>query len=1034
MPLNAVNIVNVLRRTRQEANRNANVLDHISTPHHLPSHNIPNTPPAQQQQQQQPSPSPSRNKQVHQNHHSNQTNTQQQQHPPQNGKTSTSKSEHPSPSPPSPHPISKYVLSSLFAAVDKLAARSPDEKRPNYVFIDNDKEHNFLYGLVLPLIARLFAVSCPGILCIVQLPRYERQPEFTPPPYSGFGSNGSNGSKSFSHTTPSPQNTSRTASPSDEELGGANRKSISPDSNPGTAELIRHADKVLSRAEAAAEKRAAEARASEESSPPPDAFIPDHGTLRLICNGFEVLTGKMPPPKCNMGPFTMASVGWEKAGVVSPETSSKGVTMSFSNGMMVPTEGIVVTFSNGSMCFLTVTDPLSAVESLNISDATPVVVFTFMCPGQVSLGSLLCQDSSSLPSETERKRAACGRANIIFVEFGDAGGISINETSAQQEILESAQENAASHDVRTTKDSSISKANNQTSSDQGTTPRYPQVSVSAVPRAVPLFVNTINQTFIDGPYEIPESAYEHELINDRYKETRNDLDLRRSHQNLETGDSADARKTPQENGCTPTSSRAPISSQAPESTHPLPSDTPGQRGAGIPSPSRNAHIPSTTAGPAAVSDKPLEQVAGPSLTNQGPTAGTVPVVSSSEATHDQRQSAYSYYGFETDPSYSRNTSQQHSVHASRRIPGPPVALPQGQGGSQQAYYHAMPAPVPPPTGRGHYQHQPPPCYPTQQYYSLPTANMMHQVHHNGAQWHHGIPAMSHRPSQLPPPYPMDARRDMPVHFSSHSAVASVHGQFASHNYSRIVQSRRSYEAAQNCVAHGSPARGPNDHVHPMPETPNRNDPANFPLSQKRTIPLDDSSSKDIAASAVVHSAHSIPATNATADLGERGAAKTETRGGSFGYSPSQNEQQATDKENALRALIEMRTGVQCGDVGKRQEKRRRSAVGLGAQHGAGVEHSTRGRSSENPNISSEACNVEGSIVATPSAALRPPGMGRFANLSRSRLSTGTNSSTSTNSHSQGQALMPGTLIGNSHNPGRSGFGGSKRPKKRPRQN
>lgn len=1040
-----VNVLDVLHVTRQEAQRNAAVLDHISAPHH-PQHqnhysiSQPFTSAASQLQsnseqthsKKQPSSASGESLQRKSGYPKSAKGTSRQNSTPGDGdqdlETGKTQNGNETSSPPqSAPPISKYVLSSLFAAVDRLTSLPKGERGPNYAFIENDQEDHFLYALILPLIARLLAVSCPGILCVVQIPRQDVQSYWAPPSCGGYGFNGSFGSKSVGHTTPSPQETSRTPSPSDEEVGSGNRKSISPDSNPGTAELIRHADKILSGAEAAAEKRATEARVNGECSPPPESSAHDHRTLRLICNGFEVLTGKMPPARYNMGSFTMASVGWEKAGVVSPEDAARAVPMSFSNGMVTPTEGIVVTFSNGSMCFLTLRDPPSVVESLNISDATPVVAFSFSCAGQLSLSSLLHQDSSSLSPEAERVRTTCERGNIFFVEIGRADCASKNDSNGPDDAPKWLQQRAASSDISTRKEvAKAAKREDQNANSAIAFPRCPPVVITAVPRAVPLFVNTINQTFIDGPYyEVPENAYENELINDRYRNMRHEADLRRTNRMRET--SREERKAPDGNENLPQSTPE---LKAPQNaiSNPVPSDAQAglKKDAGLQG--ATTYVSGVTARAGAVVGLPQIQAVATLSERPAPVCGRVGVPPNYEG-NQRPSSAYSYYSGGQGPGYPRNNSHGHPTHPSRPMVGLPVGLHQGHSqlnGSHAGYYHPVRATAPAPNGQGHYHAQPGGSYPTQPYYPLPHPSMMHQSAQNSGQWHPGAPSISQGHGPLPPPHPMDARRDMPVHFSSHRAVTSLHRQYASQYYACPSQTGQSYDSRQN----GMNARRGMYTEAPQPgaEPQGPNYTTGLSSTGVNRIPK----IHDIRGTPTPDRVRPMPAVAANArDAGSDGNDIPRiTHEGEWGTVASGNETLATDKENALRALIQMREGVQ-DEGGKRQEKRRRCGTESIGQPRGGPEYSTRGRSNDSPNTASEACNIreDGGVTA----GVKSPVNARFLGRSRSRLSTATNSPTSTNSHSQGRPLSHAAVIGNAHNPSHQGYAGTQPQCKRSRQ-
>lgn len=504
-------------------------------------------------------------------------------------------------------PISKHILTSIFATLDK----SSDNRPANYASVENHFQNYFLYGLVLPLIARLLAVSSPGLLCVVQLPRSQFLPSWvTSQSPDEYPSNGSNDSKSAGATIPSSQATSKTPSRSD-DTNGSDRKSTSLDGHPRTSDLIRRADAVLSEAQAASSGAEAATKidlpnnnvrqqpvSSQTFEQPPSSSFPtssvqnsagdilhttkdristdatmvdssnkrntntdadgstafgyvdgagdnitfhqkngrqnekrekkrnvdsrpadramhDHRALRLVCNGFEVLTGKMPPPRMPMAPFTLATIGWDKAGVISPVDSKESVSMSFSNGMMTPTEGLVVTFSNGSMVVLTLRDPFSVLQEVKTTEATPVVLFSFAPIGYSCLGDMLSKKASSLSKPAAAVRSWCDKSNVFLVEIGH--GISPNNSAVDDPMDVSGQhgsQDERSEKRRQANANKTASVHKNLSRNGGHVQRGAScgILINAVPRAIPLFVNTINQTFIDGPYNDMGSG----RLDDRY--------------------------------------------------------------------------------------------------------------------------------------------------------------------------------------------------------------------------------------------------------------------------------------------------------------------------------------------------------------------------------------------------------------------------------------------------------------------------------------------------------------------------------------
>jgi len=140
--------------------------------------------------------------------------------------SSSNEQSYPS-NPSSQLPISKHMLSTIFRHV----LSDSDSK---HVFVENEQEDHFLYGLVLPLLARILCASCPGLLCIVEMPT---APEFG------------------------------------QEVGWKDK--------PMFSEI--------------------EAKA-----------------MRLLSNGFEVLTSRLPTRADGRNDYKLATVGWVQAGVLSP--------------------------------------------------------------------------------------------------------------------------------------------------------------------------------------------------------------------------------------------------------------------------------------------------------------------------------------------------------------------------------------------------------------------------------------------------------------------------------------------------------------------------------------------------------------------------------------------------------------------------------------------------------------------------------------------------------------------------------------------
>lgn len=75
-------------------------------------------------------------------------------------------------------------------------------------------------------------------------------------------------------------------------------------------------------------------------------------TIPFISIDSEVLTDRPSTPRCDMCTFTLASVGWKKAAILSPRNLSKAARASFLNGLMNPTEGTAVERCSGFLPLL----------------------------------------------------------------------------------------------------------------------------------------------------------------------------------------------------------------------------------------------------------------------------------------------------------------------------------------------------------------------------------------------------------------------------------------------------------------------------------------------------------------------------------------------------------------------------------------------------------------------------------------------------------------------------------------------------------
>eukprot|EP00178_Gracilaria_changii_P002309 TRINITY_DN1340_c0_g1_i1.p1 TRINITY_DN1340_c0_g1~~TRINITY_DN1340_c0_g1_i1.p1 ORF type:complete len:972 (+),score=152.12 TRINITY_DN1340_c0_g1_i1:560-3475(+) len=724
-------VMDALRSSRQHTLSNATVLDHIATPQHPRSHSVPD--------------------------------------------------QCRSPSPETPQPISKHVLSAVFSALD----RAPSN--PNYVFVENTQENHFLYGLVLPLIARVLAVSCPGLLAIVQLPRSDMCPEWaTQSSDDGYGSNGSNASKSNAATTNSFGGTSRTPSPSDDGNSTDERKSNSPEPT-ANSQVLKHPEQHQQQKHQQQQNNSRPDPAADRTSPSPDAVNQDYRALRLLCNGFEVLTGKMPPPRKHMGRFTLATVGWEKAAVIQPSHPSRGLSMSFSNGMVTPTEGIVVTFSNGSLCLLTLCDPLSDLQALKVSHETPVVVFTFATAGQLSIGELISKDESSLTEAAMRVKSACEKTNFMFVEIGHGAGPRTN-SSTPESLPDS--HNARRENAKISEPPNVSKPESvQSSQERPSIPRY--IPIDAVPRAIPLFVNTINQCFIDPPYQdIPEHAYENALINDRYRVDR-EQPQEQPQEQQQKQQQKQQQEQPQEQ---------PQEQHASSNPYPTQADTVNasenlvpeaqQKGSAEQAVRSQQTVPNGVPKSMPSSDEKGNQANKRTLEAAGlkSAPSSRPESSHREANpsvgvQTNYPAMYGYYGYRPDHAYPRAHQGSHNPLSSRVLQHPIEVDGNHLHSNHNAYFYSHPTNGVIPNGA--YAHQSASSYAVGAYYTVgPHHRMPHQLQERTPGWHQGMPMIPHRTEQVPNSHLVHhPRSDVHLAYSAHRQLQpAVGGQFASRYY------------------------------------------------------------------------------------------------------------------------------------------------------------------------------------------------------------------------------------------------------------
>lgn len=954
------NVLHALRSSRQHALTNAAVLDHIASPTHP-----------------RPDPRP------------DQPSDAQR-----------------SPSPDPPPPISKHILTSVFAALDHPQSKS------NYVFVENHQRNHFLYGLVLPLIARVLAVSCPGLLVVVQLPRSDSTPEWaTPSSDDGYGSNasngsnGSNGSKSNAATTPSMNGNSRTPSPSDDGNSTDERKSNSPDP-PRTSQLLRQAQKELHHHTHHQQQKPLPTQSrplsnNDQASPSPDAINQDHRALRLICNGFEVLTGKMPPPRKDMGGFTLGSVGWEKAGVIAPSQSSRGLSMSFSNGMVTPTEGIVVSFSNGSLCLLTLWDPLSNLHTLNISHETPVIVFTFAAVGHQSVGELITKNHSSLSELASRVKNVCERPNFMFVEIGHGAGPSLNGPSPE-ELPDTNLSPQQQKDDNPSKRPSSPSAPARTSPEGQSIPRY--VPIDAVPRAIPLFVNTTNQCFVDPQYQdIPENAYENALMNDRYQ-----VDKEQKQQQQPAPYSK-----PTEVGRLAT--KPELETQKKEANQ---------------TPNSVQHVPN---------GKPKPSGKTPGSAPVAPPASNAPKIPASVAPDyravDTRQNAhppvFNYYGYRTDHAYPAPHQQSHDVLQPR-----PVHQPSVEVDPHLPIHHRHPGYYIPPTNgvisNSPYAHHSGSSYPLGAYYAVPPQPGLphHQVSDRHPAWHPSVPSVPHHAGHVQAPHMMQQRRDLPMAYPPPRPYQpGIGGQYPSPYYVMPPSAQMYRQNPQPLGMAHPPVVKPSE-MYRKPHVPPHSFAETFkgPHFVLGSAALDaNRSCSQNAAPALAPGVASQPkGSTVTSNRDTPVDAKTKTN-------PSiKDDGIDEEKEKALEALVGMRDkGVRSRNIINAQAPWK--STDDCSDHPSYPAHIQNAPASEQRTSPHRPQHGMLHSVGNARASSVPTGYqsssSRRMSSKRQQRPSDTQSSTSTNS--QGAMLMNGAVTGNSHVPGQ-GYAGWQQKRQRQR--
>lgn len=271
---------------------------------------------------------------------------------------------------------------------------------------------------------------------------------------------------------------------------------------------------------------------------PAVAAFDKNRALRLICNGFEVLTGKMPEPAPRPGAsvgdlggrddnddgdntFTLASVCWEKAGIITPSRRDASVEMTFSNGMTAVTEGIVVSFTNGSMCHLTIRDPVDAIESLDVSSDTPVLLFSFARDSDKSVRQLRKSSVNLFVVEVgveSNESGAARKPNGVAVpestkrhDSASGGGASASAPKASLKPPDGPDAEQGDGADKTNADGDgPAPMNVDTAAAVAAAKTAVPVTLEAITNSVPLFVNTIARQPSSNFYQhVPHQSQSH---------------------------------------------------------------------------------------------------------------------------------------------------------------------------------------------------------------------------------------------------------------------------------------------------------------------------------------------------------------------------------------------------------------------------------------------------------------------------------------------------------------------------------------------
>ncbi|EME31273.1 uncharacterized protein Gasu_15120 [Galdieria sulphuraria] len=232
---------------------------------------------------------------------------------------------------------------------EKTSSSSNEQDVPSkyfrYLSIESDRGSHFLYGLVIPLVARILLVSCPNVMCIVEIPVIERKKQTSQ-------SSSSDESIPSGNTSPGEGNAEFHRSSSNDSRGSTHIQS----------------GESLQRDNSCSEKSSH--RGSTLHGAFNCSFITDpfrrERAARLISSSVEALTAKVHVPHHDGSEFTLSRIQPSRHCYIRDEKSR---TLC----------GAKVEYTNGSSCEVTVDDAFHVLAIRRPELDTPVLLFTFDC-------------------------------------------------------------------------------------------------------------------------------------------------------------------------------------------------------------------------------------------------------------------------------------------------------------------------------------------------------------------------------------------------------------------------------------------------------------------------------------------------------------------------------------------------------------------------------------------------------------------------------------------------------------------------------